>query len=86
MAKADGWFQKDGSKWKTLPDLMLMYRSAMFFGRLYCPERILGMQAVDEVEDAEASVDALDPGKRVMERFKIDPMIEDPAQDDRPKL
>lgn len=51
MAKAEGWYEKNGSKWKTMPELMLRYRAAAFFGRLYAPEMLLGMQAADEVDD-----------------------------------
>lgn len=51
-AKAEGWFSRDGSKWKTIPDMMLQYRAASWFGRLYCPQRLMGMQTVDEIHDA----------------------------------
>lgn len=51
MAKAEGWFEKNGSKWKTMPDLMLRYRAATFFGRLYAPEVLMGMRTQDEIED-----------------------------------
>jgi len=51
MAKAEGWTSKQGSKWKTLPELMLKYRSAMFFIRTYAPEVMLGMQSREEVWD-----------------------------------
>ena len=51
MAKAEGWFQKNGSKWRTMPDLMLRYRAAAFFGRLYAPDVLNGMHTADEVED-----------------------------------
>jgi hypothetical protein len=51
MAKAEGWFDKAGSKWKTMPELMLRYRAATFFGRLYAPEVLMGMQTMDEIED-----------------------------------
>ena len=33
MAKAEGWFGKAGSKWQTMPELMLRYRAATFFSR-----------------------------------------------------
>jgi len=52
MAKKEGWFSKTGSKWQTMPDLMLRYRSAAFFGRLYAPDILMGMHADDEVQDA----------------------------------
>ena len=51
MAKAEGWHSKSGSKWKTMPDLMLRYRAAAFFGRLYAPDILMGMQSVEEVVD-----------------------------------
>ena len=38
MAKAEGWYGKTGSKWKTMPELMLRYRAATFFARTYVPE------------------------------------------------
>jgi len=51
MAKKEGWFSKSGSKWQSLPQLMLQYRSAAFFSRVYCPEITMGMQTADEVVD-----------------------------------
>jgi hypothetical protein len=49
MAKAEGWLDKAGSKWKTMPELMLKYRAAAFFGRLYAPEVLMGMQKVNQI-------------------------------------
>lgn len=49
MAEKEGWLTKSGSKWKTMPDLMLRYRAASFFGRLYCPEILNGMYSEDEI-------------------------------------
>lgn len=54
MAKAEGWFGKAGSKWQTMPELMLRYRSATFFARLYAPDLTLGIQTQDEVIDVVA--------------------------------
>ena len=51
MAKAEGWFSKAGSKWKTIPELMLQYRSAAFWTRVYCPELSLGIHTTDEMQD-----------------------------------
>lgn len=55
MAKAEGWFDKKGSKWQTIPDLMLRYRSAAWLARVYAPECIMGMQTADELQDADDS-------------------------------
>ena len=52
MAKAESWSTKSGSKWLTMPELMLRYRSAAFFARLYAPDITLGMRTAEEVEDA----------------------------------
>ena len=54
MAKKEGWHGRKGSKWQTLPDLMLRYRSAAFFARLYAADLVLGMHTTDEAEDIES--------------------------------
>jgi len=51
MADTEGWLKKAGSKWQTMPQLMLMYRSAAFWARVYCPEVSMGLHNADEIED-----------------------------------
>lgn len=51
MAQAEGWSTKSGSKWKTMPELMLMYRAAAFLIRTYAPEISMGLQTDDEIID-----------------------------------
>lgn len=51
MAKAEGWFGKNGSKWQTIPQLMLTYRAATFLIRTTAPELTMGLRTADEVED-----------------------------------
>lgn len=51
MAKAEGWYSKTGSKWKTMPQLMLQYRAGAFFARTFAPEIGMGMQTVEELRD-----------------------------------
>ena len=51
MAKKEGWYTKNGSKWQTMEDLMLRYRAATFFGRLYTPDLLMGMQTKEELDD-----------------------------------
>lgn len=77
MAKAEGWIDKSGSKWKTMPDMMLRYRSASFFARLYCPEAIFGMQTREELEEIDVtpeSTDRPETGRRptLRERVVVD--------------
>lgn len=51
MAVNEGWYGKNGSKWRSMPDLMLRYRSAAFFGRIYAPELLMGLPTAEEVQD-----------------------------------
>ena len=60
MAKSEGWYQKQGSKWQTMPELMLAYRASAFFARVHCPDSLMGVQVEGEVEDI--------TGKRVYEQ------------------
>lgn len=51
IAKKEGWHGKSGSKWQTIPELMLRYRAATFLVRTTAPELTLGFPMQDEVED-----------------------------------
>jgi hypothetical protein len=56
MVKAEGWLSKGGSKWKTMPELMFRYRAAAFFGRLYAPDILMGMQTAEELLDFQPTI------------------------------
>lgn len=51
MVKAEGWDSKNGSKWKTMPDQMFVYRAAAFWQRAYAPELAMGLQTTEEIGD-----------------------------------
>lgn len=51
LAKKEGWYSKNGSKWQTMPQQMLMYRAASWFIRAYAPELAMGMHAAEELQD-----------------------------------
>ena len=53
MAKKEGWSTKTGSKWATMPDLMIRYRAAAFWGRLYASDLLLGLQTQEEAIDVQ---------------------------------
>ena len=56
MAVKEGWYTKSGSKWVTMPSLMLTYRAAAFWQRMYCPEISMGFltkEEADDIQDAE---------------------------------
>lgn len=54
MVKAEGWLNKSGSKWKTMPDQMFKYRAAAFWQRAYAPEISMGFLTKEEAEDVPA--------------------------------
>lgn len=72
LAFEEGWLQKDGSKWLTMPKQMLMYRAAAFWVRVYAPEISQGMHTTEEVRD---TIDV--PYEDVTDKVRRD--IETPA-------
>ncbi len=60
MAKDEGWYSKkdkygnETSKWQTMPELMLAYRAAAFFAKVYIPNSLMGLYVEGEVEDISA--------------------------------
>lgn len=69
MAKDEGWYGKNGSKWKTMPELMLRYRAASFFGRLYAPEMLMGIHSQDEVEEMTETPVKIVRAAKIMDKF-----------------
>ena len=55
MVKHEGWLSKKGSKWASMPELMFQYRAASFFGRLFAPDILTGMQTAEEVVDVKSN-------------------------------
>lgn len=51
IAKSEGWYGRNGSKWKNMPQQMLMYRAASWFVRAYAPEISMGLQTAEEIHD-----------------------------------
>lgn len=51
ISKKEGWYAKNGSKWQTMPEQMLMYRAASWFVRAYSPELAMGMHTQEELVD-----------------------------------
>ena len=51
MAQDEGWLNKPGSKWRTMPRQMMMYRAAAFFARVHCSDVLLGIPTYEEVQD-----------------------------------
>ena len=51
MAVAEGWYTRNGSKWRTMTQLMCQYRAAAFFGRTHNPELLMGLPTAEELHD-----------------------------------
>lgn len=51
LAKKEGWYSRNGSKWQSMPQQMLMYRAGAWWVRAYAPELSMGLMAADEVGD-----------------------------------
>lgn len=56
IAKSEGWYDKKGSKWRTMPDQMLRYRAAAWLIRTTAPEISMGLPTADETIDVEGNV------------------------------
>ena len=88
MAQAEGWVNKNGSKWKTMPQVMLRYRAASFFSRMNCPELSNGLYTVEEViEIADADYKVFDLEKEVENDIKKNANSEtfSPVIEEKPK-
>ena len=58
IAKAEGLVDKQGSKWKTMPELMLRYRAQSSFINEFFPEIKFGCKTKEEIEDSEIGISA----------------------------
>ena len=65
LAVKEGWYGKNGSKWQTMPEVMLRYRAASFFGKLYAPELLMGIQTAEEVHDSTYDMELTSGGYQV---------------------
>jgi hypothetical protein len=61
LAKSEGWYGKNGSKWKTMPQQMLMYRAGSWWTRVYAPELSMGLHTSEEMRDV-IDAEKLDDG------------------------
>lgn len=50
-AESEGWTKRSGSKWLTIPELMLTYRAAAWLVRTNAPEIAMGLPTAEEADD-----------------------------------
>lgn len=85
MAKKEGWFSKTGSKWQTMPEMMLRYRAASFFGKLYAPDVLMGMYTQEEAEEiGPRDVTPSRDNTALKESFLNSNALEEPVATDKP--
>lgn len=83
MAVDEDWYGKDGSKWKTMPEMMIRYRAATFFASIYYPELSIG---IEEEDSAPEAVRQPEIRPELVEAGKIaEPQPEAPAKPKRAK-
>lgn len=80
MALDEGWVNKNGSKWKTMPAQMMTYRAGAFFARVYCPDVLLGIYTKDEMEDVYGPATAPERAKKTITIETNDEVIEAEAE------
>lgn len=59
MVKDEGWGDKAGSKWKTMPEQMYKYRAMTFWQREFDPGLTMGIRTADEIEDIETKAEVV---------------------------
>jgi hypothetical protein len=84
LAKEEGWYNKNGSKWKTMPEVMLRYRAAAFFSRAYCPDLTGGFHTAEEIQENSEQV-VTSPVKSATQDLKAELMaLSKPKQPNPP--
>lgn len=72
MVQKEGWYNKPGSKWKTMAPLMFRYRAASYFANVFCPEVKLGMYSKEELQDIIDITPRSTPCERLDGKPKVD--------------
>lgn len=65
MVNAEGWPNKKGSKWKTMPEQMFRYRAAAFWSRIFAPHITLGLYEAEEARDSIEEIPVLTRADRL---------------------
>lgn len=84
MAVSEGWYGKDGSKWKTMPEVMIRYRAATFFASIYYPDLSVGIDVADDDTSTPANIPAVNR-ETVTTGEIVEPAPEEKAKPKRKK-
>lgn len=84
MAIAEGWYGKSGSKWQTMPEVMIRYRAATFFASVYYPDLSVGIDVADDDTSTPANIPAVNR-ETVATGEIVEPAPEEKAKPKRKK-
>lgn len=86
MAVKEGWYQKNGSKWQTMPEQMLRYRAASFFGRIYAPEVLMGIRTQEEELESiiDVTPEPVNTAPQTLDSIKQN-VVKEVAAEEKPK-
>lgn len=73
MAKEEGWAKSNAAKWRNMPEVMLRYRAAAFFSRLYCPDLTGGIRSAEELSEADVREENIDTNSAVQAELISEP-------------
>lgn len=89
MAIEEGWYTKNGSKWRTMLEQMLIYRAASFWTNAYAPELSMGMkteyEAMDIVDVDYVDVTEKEPSSPEAPKENISFSDQQPKAEETPK-
>jgi hypothetical protein len=80
-AKKEGWYGKNGSKWQTIPRLMLMYRAAAWLVRTHAPELAMGLQTAEESQDIDTPAPSVPFASNGSRRAQVSALLGESASE-----
>lgn len=89
MADKEGWTKKQGSKWLSMPDQMLMYRAAAFWSRAYAPEIAMGFltkEEADDIADNDNNINVSKVNSTLVEQLKAEVKAEQEQKQGKTKV
>lgn len=88
MVEKEGWLNKNGSKWKTMPEVMMGYRAAAFFGRQYAPDVMMGFRSDDELIENGQLGESLPLPQKQSKTDELNALLDKPEEvkDEEPEL
>ena len=84
MAVDEGWYNRGGSKWRTMPEMMIRYRAATFFASVYYPDLSVGIAVDDEAANENGfspAADAPISAAHAEPATEVPPVVTPPAEE-----